>query len=325
MKTVAFYQPFLNERGTSVAMFDYAYFNQTILGNKSVIIYDNNNLWNEKNGEQRFKETFETHSIDCKDCAMNTINQKIDEIVEKTQSKWIYMTKLGKNDGCVSSKAKTLIQCIGMVNEPHGDLYSYGSYWLSKACSDGQHPAVPYMVYLPEESTDMREKLGIPKDAIVYGRHGGADTFDMPWAYQVIAEVLNKTDNVYFLFLNTSRFINHPRVIHLDTIVDYKDKTKFINTCDAMLHVRYIGESFGLACGEFSIRNKPIITWLNSKERNHIEVLGEKGIYYQTPDDLFNILLNFKPNPNYDWNCYRDYSPEKIMKLFDEVYLKDEL
>ena len=93
MKIVAFYQPFLNERGTSVAMFDYAYFNQTIPGNKSIIIYDQNNSWNEANGEHRFKETFETHSIDCKNCDMNTTNKKIDEIVEKTQSKWIYMAK----------------------------------------------------------------------------------------------------------------------------------------------------------------------------------------------------------------------------------------
>jgi len=232
------------------------------------------------------------------------------------------MTKLGKNDGCVSSKAKTIVQCIGMVNEPHGDIYSYGSYWLSKVCSNGQHPAVPYMVYLPEESTDMRNELNIPLNAVVYGRHGGADTFDMPWAYQVIEEVLKRNENIYFLFLNTTKFIDHPRVIHLDTIVDYKDKTRFINTCDAMLHVRYIGESFGLACGEFSIRNKPVITWFNSKERNHIEILGSRGIYYQTPNDLFNILLNFKPNSNYDWNCYRDYSPENIMKIFDEIYLK---
>lgn len=322
MKTVAFYQQFLNERGTSVAMFDYAYFNQTILGNKSIIIYDHNNSWNETNGEKRFKKTFETHSIDCKNCDTNTINQKIDEIVEKTQSNWIYMTKFGKNDGCVSSKAKTLIQCIGMVNEPHGDVYSYGSYWLSKICSNGKHPAVPYMVYLPDESSDMREELNIPSDAVVYGRHGGADTFDMTWSYQVIAEVLKRNENIYFVFLNTTKFMDHPRVIHLNTIVDYKDKTRFINTCDAMLHVRYIGESFGLACGEFSIRNKPVITWFDSKERNHIEILGSKGIYYKTPNDLFNILLNFKPNSNYDWNCYRDYSPQNIMKIFDEVYLK---
>ena len=322
MKTVAFYQPFLNERGTSVAMFDYAYFNQTILGNKSVIIYNHHNAWNESKGEQRFKENFETHSIDCKECDVLATNQKIDSIVEQTGSGWIYMTKFGKDDGCVSSKAKTLIQCIGMTNEPHGDVYSYGSYWLSKVCSDGKHPAVPYMVYLPEEDGNMREEFGIPKDAIVYGRHGGADTFDMPWAYQVIAEVLNRTNNVYFLFLNTTRFMNHPRVIHLDTIVDNNHKTRFINTCDAMLHVRYIGESFGLACGEFSIRNKPVITWYGSKERNHIEILGSKGVYYQTPNDLFNILMQFKPVPTVDWNCYRDYTPQKIMNIFDEVYLK---
>jgi hypothetical protein len=323
MKTVAFYQPFLNERGTSVAMFDYAYFNQTILGNKSVIIYDHNNSWNVSKGEQRFKETFETHSIDCNNCDMPTVNRKLDEVVEKVGAKWIYMTKIEKkNDGCVSSKAKTLVQCIGMANEPHGDVYSYGSYWLSRACSGGKYPAVPYMVYLPDENGDMREELGIPKTAIVYGRHGGADTFDMPWTYQVIAEVLKQNDNIYFLFLNTTKFMDHPRVIHLDTIVDNNHKTKFINTCDAMLHVRFIGESFGLACGEFSIRNKPVITWFNSKERNHIEILGEKGIYYHNPNELFFILINFKPRPDIDWNCYREYTPEKIMKIFDEVYLK---
>jgi hypothetical protein len=322
MKTVAFYQPFLNERGTSVAMFDYAYFNQTLLGNKSIIVYDHNNSWNESKGEQRFKETFETHSIDCNNCDIPTVNRKIDEVVEKVGAKWIYMTKFGKNDGCVSSKAKTLVQCIGMTNEPHGDVYSYGSPWLSRSCSNGKHPAVPYMVYLPNENGDMREELGIPKTAIVYGRHGGADTFDMPWTYQVIAEVLKQNDNIYFLFLNTTKFMDHPRVIHLDTIVDNNHKTKFINTCDAMLHVRFIGESFGLACGEFSIRNKPVITWFNSKERNHIEILGEKGIYYHNPNELFFILMNFKPRPDIDWNCYHEYTPEKIMKIFDEVYLK---
>lgn len=322
MKTVAFYQPFLNERGTCVAMFDYAYFNQTLLGNKSLIIYDSIDTRNEQNGLKRFKENFEVYDFKCGDCCVEDRISMIDDIVVKTNTQYIHMSKFGVNDGVVSRKAKTIISCIGMTNEPHGDVYSYGSYWLSKACSNGQHPAVPYIAYLPEESSDMREKLNIPTNAVVYGRHGGADTFDMPWAYQVIEEVLNRNENVYFLFLNTSKFINHPRVIHIDTIVDYKDKTRFINTCDAMLHVRYIGESFGLACAEFSIRNKPVITWWNSKERNHIEILGSKGIYYQTPNDLFNILMNFKPNPNYDWNCYRDYSPENIMKLFDEVYLK---
>jgi uridine kinase/ribulose-5-phosphate 4-epimerase/fuculose-1-phosphate aldolase len=36
-----------------------------------------------------------------------------------------------------------------------------------------------------------------------------------------------------------------------------------------MLHARKVGESFGLAPAEFSIRNKPVITYANSIERSH--------------------------------------------------------
>ena len=74
-------------------------------------------------------------------------------------------------------------------------------------------------------------------------------------------------------------------------------KTKFINTCDAMLHARFEGERFGSTCGEFSLRNKPIITWHQSRERSHIEILGDKGLYYNSPQDLFDILTNFKKEP----------------------------
>ena len=98
-------------------------------------------------------------------------------------------------------------------------------------------------------------------------------------------------------------------------------KTKFVNSCDAMIHARQVGESFGLSCGEFSVKNKPVITWYGSKERNHIEVLGDRGIYYNDPQGLYEILINFIPEPDKDWNCYRDYSPENIMKVFKEVYL----
>jgi len=37
MKTILFYDPNLNERGTSIAVYDYAHYNETILGNKSII------------------------------------------------------------------------------------------------------------------------------------------------------------------------------------------------------------------------------------------------------------------------------------------------
>jgi hypothetical protein len=100
-------------------------------------------------------------------------------------------------------------------------------------------------------------------------------------------------------------------------------KTKFINSCDAMLHARIVGESFVLSCGEFSIKNKQVITWLGSPEKNHHYILGDRGIYYRNSLDLYNILMQFvKPHPSIDYNCYREYSPGKIMKIFDEVFLR---
>ena len=37
---VAFFQPHLCLRGTTVAMYDYAYYNEKLLGNESIIFYD---------------------------------------------------------------------------------------------------------------------------------------------------------------------------------------------------------------------------------------------------------------------------------------------
>ena len=93
-----------------------------------------------------------------------------------------------------------------------------------------------------------------------------------------------------------------------------------------MIHARNEGESFGLSCGEFSIRNKPVITWNGSRERSHIEILGDKGIYYNNEGDLYEIMSNFwkqliTPGISQDWNAYKDYTPEKVMKIFNEVYL----
>ena len=41
--------------------------------------------------------------------------------------------------------------------------------------------------------------------------------------------------------------------------MDLNYKVKFINTCDAMIHARAMGETFGLAVAEFSKKNKPVI------------------------------------------------------------------
>ena len=92
------------------------------------------------------------------------------------------------------------------------------------------------------------------------------------------------------LFLNTYKFITHPRVIYLDSTSDMYFKTKFINTCDAMLHARMQGESFGLSVLEFACKNKHIITYGDSRERSHLSYLDKNCSIYREENDLFQIL-----------------------------------
>jgi len=174
---------------------------------------------------------------------------------------------------------------------------------------------------------NMREKLKIPKDAIVFGRHGGSDTFDLQFAREVIVNTTVARPNIYFVFVNTPVFVhNHPQIIFLNKIVDLDLKNKFINTCDAHLECNSIGHSFGISIGEFSVNNKKIIAynpdgWMWN--RAHIEILGDNALYYKDFNEFHNILMNFNPK---DWidkdnNFYKEYSPEKVMKIFKKVFI----
>lgn len=329
---VGFYSNQLSVRGTEVAMYDYAHYNETILGNKSVIFYNQDSPHNDSVSVQKFTDRFSVVPLvggflpNSRSMNGSVVSELLNQEITKAEVDALYIIKCGyRSDGILPTACKTLIHCISTSppSEKHGDVYAYGSYWLSEHCSNGSIPAVPYMVDLPEVSGNLRLELGIPENAIVFGRNGGADTFDIHWAKQVVAAVAHNRDDVYFLFQNTDKFYDHPRIVHLPMNANLDYKVKFINTCDAMIHARVIGESFGLSCGEFSIKNKQVITWHGSQERNHIYILGDRGIYYNTPQELYDILMSFqKPNPSQDFNCYRKYTPEVVMEIFDRVYLK---
>ena len=76
--------------------------------------------------------------------------------------------------------------------------------------------------------------------------------------------------------------------------------------------MRDIGETFGLAVGEFSTGNKPVLTFLTDHpayDREHWRVLGERGLYYTDEASLLQRLRRFTPMPEKDWNCYQEFTP----------------
>lgn len=310
---IAFFSPHLCLRGTTVAMHDYSFYNQELLRNESIIFHEEGHPYNDDSVIEKFKNHARVIPV------KNLL--KLDEALEKEKCDAVYIIKTGKNDERFAKACKTLIHCVGMENDPHGDVYAYVSKWLSDACSGGKIPYVPYMVDLPDVNENLREDLGIPKDALVFGRSGGHDTWNLPFANAVVDFLLKKRNDVYFLFQNTPISSSDKRIIHIPNTANLVFKTKFINSCDAMIHARHEGESFGLACAEFSLRNKPVITWSQSRERNHIEVLGDKGLYYASPQDMFDRMYHFEKQPDKKWNCYQDFNPKKVMSKFKEVYL----
>ena len=305
MKTVLFFDPNLNERGTSIATYDYAHYNETVLGNKSIITSLNTS---ELKSFGKFNSRFETYIFE-------SFTQ-----IQKFPCDYFYSLKYGFNDNMLHHDAKNLVHVVFPSYEPHGDVYAYVSKWLTENHGNGS-PYVSHMVNLPEVELNFKEFFNI-KNQLGIGWYGG-DNFEIPFAKQAVIDIALKRKDIIFLFMNQNSFCDLSNVIFIEGTTDQEQKVAFINTCDVMIHARERGETFGLAIAEFSSKNKPVITYYNSPERCHIDILGDKGLYYTDYTSLYSILSNIQLSDIKDknWNCYQNFTPENIMNKFNQVFL----
>jgi hypothetical protein len=317
-KIIGFLSNKLTLRGTEIAMYDYADFNELLLNNKSIIITRNYNL------VQRERDTsLETYQKFIKRFKVEyySSQQDIDIIVDKYKITHLYIIKAGTIDGLISTKCINLIHCVFNTSQPHGQIYSTISNDVNRLFNTS-FPVVPHMIRNYETLKDLREELNIPQEAIVFGRYGGLETFDINFVHQAIINILNARVDIYFIFMNTYNFGTHPHIIYLNGTTSMEYKRKFINTADALLHARTHGESFGITCGEFAIQLKPVITWNKSRERNHINILGSQAVLYSDYETLYNILNTFdKHKYNMESNGYLFYTPKNVMEIFTKTYL----
>jgi hypothetical protein len=317
-KIVAFLSNKLTLRGTEVAIYDYADYNEKILGNKSIIItrdYEKiKNEWDvDKMAYDKFNQRFSVFYYQSQD--------DIDKIVSNNSVTHIFIEKAGGWDGLFSNNCINIIHCVFDLSQPHGQVYTPLGETINRLTGT-DYPVTPYMVTLPDCSENLRYELNIPENAIVFGRYGGKESFDIKFVHEVIKNIVNSRDDIYFLFMNTDLFYEHKNIIHLPGNADMIFKRKFINTCDALIHARERGETFGLTCGEFAICKKPVITWGGSREREHLLILNDKAVIYNTPDELENILVSFtKEKYDVSDNGYMFYNPENVMKIFEKVCL----
>ena len=317
---ILFHENELNYRGTSIAMFDYADFNERYLGNQSVIIYDKNCKTNHPLGIEKFKNRFEVLAYDD--------FSEVNSVIKKNNIDILYAIKNGDNDGVISNECKTVVHSVFKHYEPHGDVYAYVSRWLAEEMTNGKSPFVPHMVNFEQNTDeDLRTELNIPKGAKVFGYFGGAQSFNIDFAQKTIAKIAAKYKDVYFIFMGVDYFVKRnwwqsslKNIIFLAPNSDVLYKQKFINTCTAMLHARERGETFGISVAEFAIKGKPIITYLNSPEKNHILELGNDAYFYTNEKSLTEILLETNLQLSAK-ESYEKFLPKPVMQKFKEIFI----
>lgn len=314
---IAFHVNQFTYRGSEVALFDYAVLNIHKLNNKSIIVYPKNSDKNELVFE-KFNKYFNTYAYSSDD--------DLRQFLSKNNVKAIYFIVYGTNQGVstIDFGVPSLVHCVFTTSQPHGKVYA----GVSKSVSTEIFQFVNHLVHLPDIDTDYRKKLGIPKNAIVFGRHGGQDTFNIDWVKDAILKLVEERDDVYFLFAVKPYVfsdVNHPRIMFFPSFVDKRIKTKFINTCDAMIHACSLGESFGLSVLEFTFRNKPVITWNGGMwHKQHLSNLGDKAILYNNKEELLDIFRKFNPNDykNIDYKSLCEpFNADNIALKFKNVFL----
>ena len=327
MKVVAFFLRHFTERGTEVSTYNYALYNEKILGNKSIIIaYNASSIKRNKKFINTTKHIFQEKF---KIIEINKI-EEITEVIENEKISFCYIQSHGMfRDYYKLENKKIWKDCITTYHYVFGPMIRQGSTnrcVLGKDLNKRFRKRIPVLPYIVEErffNGNFRNELKIPKNAFIYGRHGGFLTFDINFVHECIKEILNAREDLYFIFLNTKRFYEHKNIIFLERNTNIEFKSKFISTCDAMIHAREDGETFGLSVAEFSSANKPIITFANSIDKEHLRILGKKGILYKDKYELTKIFktLSKETISKKDWNAYKDYNPKMVMSTFNNICL----
>ena len=306
-------------RGSTVAVSDYARYNQSILGNESIICYDASRPYHLDGGTE--PEVLANLQAEFQVVGYEQVNE-LQHLVDVEGVELAYFSRCER--GWVPDNCRAVAHSVFQVYEPHADAYAYISEWLAGEMNRRHNdslPFVPHVVTLPEPTGDLREELAIRPVQTVIGRIGGLLTFDIPFVKQAIIDVLNQRDDYVFVFAGTQKWIDHPQVRYIPEFHDVQRKSNFFNTCAATIHARASGESFGLAVAESLYMNRPVLSWTGGWDQNHALMLRDSGLLY-TESDIRDKLLNIQDYAeSEDWRQrVAQFSPEAVMTKFKEVF-----
>lgn len=298
-------------RGTDQFVWKLADVAETLLGHQSVIVtHQNQPATQDVTNESKamFHSRFFVVPLMPTEC--------LDDIAERYGFHAMYISSWGVPDGLITTKIPCVVHAIFQCSTPYGHVYASISEHMRRKCQ-GKCEVLPFCVDLLPKHQDLRETLGIPADAFVFGRHGGFDTFDISFVHEAVRSV--NDSNVYFLFLNTRQFMpSSSRIIFLPGTPDLQYRSDFVHACDAMIHGRSDGETFGLACAEFSMANKPVLT-TDCGDLAHVNILSPNVWVSRNAAEYVQAMTDVRTAPLARFDAYRQFTPAAVARKFQEL------
>ena len=295
-------------RGTEVAMYDYAVsFEEFLCGVSHVETFGDERLVNRMPYPDslislpKFEKRFpgRTHLL------MRNGNTEVDELIANLSVDAFYAIQYGTRAGTVvwptpekGGKVKTLLHAVFDGNEPHFDSYAVVGDTVARAAGV---PVVHHLTYASPallELPGLRGEWGVPPDARVFCRHGGPSTMDIGFVRDAMCTHAAAFPNDFFVLLGTDAAGCdglHKNIIHLPKSTDMAYKQQFLNSCNACLHARSDGETFGLGVAECTMSGLPVMTFCSPPggASFHIQTLGKEGMLYCDSAQLLDLLKNF--------------------------------
>lgn len=311
---VAFCGHVLDARGTGRSIFDYADLNESMLGNRSLILV-NDAMDNRAGTVDRLARRFPDGICHYRD------PREIDGIIRARAVDVFFCVKSGDPDDYHRHVHACRTANHGVFGgQAHGDRFAWVSPWLAEKYGG---ECVPPIVRRPNPRLgDLRAELGIPAGEFVVGRHGGWPEFDLPQAQEAVRKLAR--GGMRFVFLSTEPFSAEPTVAFLPVTDDLSRVDQFVYTCDVMLHGRRRGETFGMSCAQFNAANRRVLAWGPAAERGHFHVFGEGIVPYLGVDDLcmqLELMRDF-PHMRRARDVVTDrFSAEEVMAKFKRVFL----
>lgn len=170
-------------RGGGISVFDYADFADSLLGYQNPLFICAPGAGGSQEGLYlqilgRMERRFSPTSVVRLRSWPPTV-AAINDVVARENVSDLYIQKFGTRDGVVASVAGTrnLVHAVMDGRQPHGEVYAQVS-----ASIPGHASVVPHVVRPAPSSEftrhDLRAEHGVPRDAVVFGRHGGSKQFN---------------------------------------------------------------------------------------------------------------------------------------------------